>query len=335
MVEWVPQCFGDRRRARRSPRSAPPSRRPAPTSARCAPGPSTTRPPTSGCSTGRRRTPPTAASPTCTWSPPPSTPTLGSRGQAAFVVPPGTPGLAAHPKLQEARPARLAHRRRLPRRRPGARPLPARRPGRARRAAGPGPLRAAGHRPGRDAHLRAVPADGRRAGARASPGPPTSTPSTTPRTRVQFGRPIIENQAIAFALADMRMEIDAARLLVWRAAWMGRNNRPFTAGEGSMSKLKAGEVAVVGDREGGADPRRGRLPARPPGRALVPRRQDLHHLRGHLARSSGWSSPGPSPASRSADRRCRSTARSPVVHDGRRRLGGRPATTHDRERSPW
>jgi acyl-CoA dehydrogenase len=62
--------------------------------------------------------------------------------------------------------------------------------------------------------------------------------------RVQFGRPIITNQAIAFALGDMRMDIDAARLLIWRAAWMGRNDRPFTAGEGSMSKLKAGEVAV-------------------------------------------------------------------------------------------
>ncbi len=64
------------------------------------------------------------------------------------------------------------------------------------------------------------------------------------KERVQFGRPIIENQAIAFALADMKMEIDAARLLVWRASWMGRNNKPFTAAEGSMSKLKAGEVAV-------------------------------------------------------------------------------------------
>ena len=61
---------------------------------------------------------------------------------------------------------------------------------------------------------------------------------------MQFGKPIIENQAIAFALADMKMEIDAARLLVWRASWMARNNRPFEAGEGSMSKLKAGLVAV-------------------------------------------------------------------------------------------
>ena len=65
------------------------------------------------------------------------------------------------------------------------------------------------------------------------------------KDRVAFGRPIIENQAIAFALADMRTEIDAARLLVWRASWMGRTNQPFTAAEGSMSKLKAGEVAVA------------------------------------------------------------------------------------------
>jgi acyl-CoA dehydrogenase len=64
------------------------------------------------------------------------------------------------------------------------------------------------------------------------------------KQRVQFGRPIIENQAIAFALADMRMEIDAVRLLIWRAAWMGRTGQAFDAAEGSMSKLKAGEVAV-------------------------------------------------------------------------------------------
>ncbi|TQS43536.1 acyl-CoA dehydrogenase family protein [Cryptosporangium phraense] len=62
--------------------------------------------------------------------------------------------------------------------------------------------------------------------------------------RETWGRPIIENQAVAFALADMKMEIDAARLLVWRAAWMGRTGKEFGAGEGSMSKLKAGEVAV-------------------------------------------------------------------------------------------
>jgi acyl-CoA dehydrogenase len=64
------------------------------------------------------------------------------------------------------------------------------------------------------------------------------------KERQQFGKAIIENQAIAFALADMKMEIDAARLLVWRAAWMGRTGQKFDNAEGSMSKLKAGEVAV-------------------------------------------------------------------------------------------
>src|ERR1700732_191427 len=64
------------------------------------------------------------------------------------------------------------------------------------------------------------------------------------KDREQFGRKIIENQAIAFTLARMKMEIDAARLLVWRASWMGRNQHPFENAEGSMSKLKSGEVAV-------------------------------------------------------------------------------------------
>jgi len=64
------------------------------------------------------------------------------------------------------------------------------------------------------------------------------------KEREQFGRPIIENQAIAFKLADMKTEIDASRLLVWRASWMGATGKPFENGEGSMSKLKAGETAV-------------------------------------------------------------------------------------------
>jgi len=65
------------------------------------------------------------------------------------------------------------------------------------------------------------------------------------KERRQFGRAIIENQSIAFALADMKTEIDCARLLVWRASWMGRTGQKFTAAEGSMSKVKAGEVAVM------------------------------------------------------------------------------------------
>jgi acyl-CoA dehydrogenase len=64
------------------------------------------------------------------------------------------------------------------------------------------------------------------------------------KERKAFGRAIIENQGIAFKLADMKTRIDASRLLVWRAAWMGTTGKEFTAGEGSMSKLFAGETAV-------------------------------------------------------------------------------------------
>jgi alkylation response protein AidB-like acyl-CoA dehydrogenase len=64
------------------------------------------------------------------------------------------------------------------------------------------------------------------------------------KTREQFGKPIIENQAIAFSLADMATSIEASRLLVWRAAWMARQGKTFDQAEGSMSKLFAGETAV-------------------------------------------------------------------------------------------
>jgi alkylation response protein AidB-like acyl-CoA dehydrogenase len=69
------------------------------------------------------------------------------------------------------------------------------------------------------------------------------------KTREQFGRPIIENQGISFMLADLCTEIDAARLLVWRAGWLSAGllrGAPVTypSGEGSMAKLKASEVAV-------------------------------------------------------------------------------------------
>jgi alkylation response protein AidB-like acyl-CoA dehydrogenase len=62
--------------------------------------------------------------------------------------------------------------------------------------------------------------------------------------REQFGRKIGEFQAIAFKLADMKSRIDAARMLVWRAGWMARNNQSFDSAEGSMAKLVASETAV-------------------------------------------------------------------------------------------
>ncbi len=62
--------------------------------------------------------------------------------------------------------------------------------------------------------------------------------------REQFGHKIGEFQAIAFKLADMKSRIDAARMLVWRAGWMARNNQSFDSAEGSMAKLVASETAV-------------------------------------------------------------------------------------------
>ncbi len=63
------------------------------------------------------------------------------------------------------------------------------------------------------------------------------------KDRSAFGKPIIQNQGISFMLADMATEIDAARLLVWRAAWLSKNGT-YKNAEGSMSKLKAGRTAV-------------------------------------------------------------------------------------------
>jgi len=64
------------------------------------------------------------------------------------------------------------------------------------------------------------------------------------KERHVFGRPIGQNQGVAFQLADMAAAVDAARLLVWRAAWMARQGLPLEKGEGSVSKLVAGETAV-------------------------------------------------------------------------------------------
>src|SRR5215831_11420060 len=63
------------------------------------------------------------------------------------------------------------------------------------------------------------------------------------RQRKQFGKPIADFEAIQFKLADMATEIDAARLLTYRAAWMKDKGMPTTT-QSSMAKLYAGEVAV-------------------------------------------------------------------------------------------
>jgi alkylation response protein AidB-like acyl-CoA dehydrogenase len=69
------------------------------------------------------------------------------------------------------------------------------------------------------------------------------------KERKQFGKAICENQAIQWKLADMATEIDAARLLTWRCAWM-KDSGIKTTLESSMAKLYTSEVAVRVANEG-------------------------------------------------------------------------------------
>jgi butyryl-CoA dehydrogenase len=63
------------------------------------------------------------------------------------------------------------------------------------------------------------------------------------KQREQFGKPISSFQAIQFMLADMATEVDAARLLTWRAAWLKDQGQPFEK-EAAMAKLYASETAM-------------------------------------------------------------------------------------------
>ena len=63
------------------------------------------------------------------------------------------------------------------------------------------------------------------------------------KQREQFGKPISSNQAIQFKIADMAMEIEAARLLTWKAAWAKDNKQNFSS-LASMAKVYASEVAM-------------------------------------------------------------------------------------------
>ncbi|MBU6336337.1 MAG: acyl-CoA dehydrogenase family protein [Acidobacteria bacterium] len=170
-------------------------------------------------------------------------PELGSRGQAAFLIPPGTPGLSQGVKVKK-HGIRASHTAEVlldDVRIPAANVL-----------GGKEKLdeRLARAREGTQARTQAAmatfeasrPTVGAQAVGIARAAYEYALQYA--KEREQFGRAIIENQAIAFTLADMKTEIDAARLLVWRASWMGRTGQEFTSAEGSMSKLKAGEVAV-------------------------------------------------------------------------------------------
>jgi len=170
-------------------------------------------------------------------------PDLRGRGQASFVVPPGTPGLSQGQKYLK-HGIRASH---------TAEVVldDVRVPGRC----------LLGGKERLDAKL----ARARERGSSGEKQPAMSTFEATRPTvgaqalgiaraayeyaldyakeRHAFGRPIIMNQAIAFKLANMITEIDASRLLIWRAAWLARNGG-YKNAEGSMSKYKASEVSV-------------------------------------------------------------------------------------------
>ncbi|GHE42731.1 acyl-CoA dehydrogenase [Streptomyces longispororuber] len=173
-------------------------------------------------------------------------PGLGSKGHASFIVPPGTPGLSQGQKFKK-HGIRASHTAEVVLedvRVPGSCLLGGKekldeRLARARERAAKGGERV------KNAAMATFEASRPAVGAMAVGTARAAYEEALEyaRTREQFGRPIIDNQGVAFQLADMRTQIDAARLLVWRASWMAVTGRKFENAEGSMSKLFASETA--------------------------------------------------------------------------------------------
>ncbi|HUC59472.1 MAG TPA: acyl-CoA dehydrogenase family protein [Streptosporangiaceae bacterium] len=170
-------------------------------------------------------------------------PALGSRGQASFIVPPGTKGLSQGQKFRKLG-IRASHTAevvlddvRVPGRClvGGKERLDARL---ARLSQGG----AAGEQAAMKTFETSRPTVAAMAVGVARAAAEYATEYSTQRE--QFGKPIGQNQGVAFMLADMHAAVDAARLLTWRAAWMGRHGHKFSRAEGSMSKLFAAETAV-------------------------------------------------------------------------------------------
>ncbi|ATL25361.1 acyl-CoA dehydrogenase family protein [Streptomyces formicae] len=173
-------------------------------------------------------------------------PELGSKGHASFIVPPNTPGLSQGQKFKK-HGIRASHTAEVVlegARVPGHCLLGGKakldeRLARARERAKSGGERV------KNAAMATFEASRPAVGAMAVGTARAAYEEALEyaKTRTQFGRPIIDNQGIAFQLADMRTQIDAARLLVWRASWMASTGKKFESAEGSMSKLYASEVA--------------------------------------------------------------------------------------------
>ncbi|MEU8759306.1 acyl-CoA dehydrogenase family protein [Streptomyces sp. NPDC048659] len=174
-------------------------------------------------------------------------PELGSKGHASFIVPPNTPGLSQGQKFQK-HGIRASHTAEVVLedvRVPGGCLLGGKEKLDERLARAREKAKAGGGERVKNAAMATFEASRPAVGAMAvgTARAAYEVALDYAKTREQFGRPIIDNQGVAFQLADMRTQIDAARLLVWRASWMATAGRPFTSAEGSMSKLYASEVA--------------------------------------------------------------------------------------------
>lgn len=170
-------------------------------------------------------------------------PELGSRGQASFIIPPNTPGLSQGQKFKK-HGIRASHTAEVV----------------LDNVRIPGRL-IAGGREQFEARIAKV-REGQKAAGQAAMATFERTRPTVGAMalgvaqaaydyaleyagqREQFGHKIGDFQAVGFKLADMKTRIDASRLLVYRAAWMARNKKPFESAEGSMAKLYASETAV-------------------------------------------------------------------------------------------
>ena len=170
-------------------------------------------------------------------------PAHGSRGQASFIVPPGTRGLSQGLKFRK-HGVRASHTAEVVLddvRVPGSCLVGGkeRLDARLARLAGGG---AGGEQAAMKTFEASRPTVAAMAVGVARAAYEYATDYST--KRIQFGKPIGQNQGVAFMLADMAASVDAARLLTWRAAWMARHGRGFTGAEGSISKLVAAETAV-------------------------------------------------------------------------------------------
>jgi alkylation response protein AidB-like acyl-CoA dehydrogenase len=176
-------------------------------------------------------------------------PELKGRGQASFIVPPGTPGLSQGQKYKK-HGIKASHTAEVVLddvRVPGSCLLGGKEKldeklARAREALKNPQTGTSGKQPAMATFEATRPAVGAQAigVARAA----YEYALQYAQERYAFGKPIIMNQSIAFMLADMATQIDAARLMVHRAAWLSRNGGGYQHAEGSMSKLMAGRTAV-------------------------------------------------------------------------------------------